>query len=124
MAVTNLPHTYGSNGQVLTTNVTGSTTWTNSNYNFVANNGKSLMTIPHGEDKVILEDRATLEIKGSVKINGVDLEDRLKTIEKVLLIPERDVILEQKHPKLKKLYDEYINELEKYRTWERIKGDD
>jgi hypothetical protein len=39
-----------------------------------------------------------------------------------LAIPERDVILEKKHPKLKKLYDEYINELSKYRMWESIKG--
>ena len=67
---------------------------------------------------------ATMEVKGNVVINGIDLEERLKTIEKVLLIPERDVILEQKHPKLKKLYDEYINALGKYRTFEAIKGDD
>ena len=40
------------------------------------------------------------------------------------MIPERDVKLEAKHPKLKKLYDAYIKELEKYRTWERLKGDD
>ena len=66
---------------------------------------------------------ASLEVKGNVVINGVDLEERLKTIEKVLLIPERDVILEQKHPKLKKLYDEYISALGKYRTFEAIKGD-
>jgi hypothetical protein len=56
-------------------------------------------------------------------INGRDLEERLDTIEKVLQIPERDVILEQRHPKLKKLYDEYITALGKYRTFERIKGD-
>jgi hypothetical protein len=41
-----------------------------------------------------------------------------------LTIPERDVILEKKHPKLKKLYDEYIHALAKYRTFEAIKGDD
>jgi hypothetical protein len=57
-------------------------------------------------------------------INDVDLEERLKTIEKVLQIPERDVKLETKHPKLKKLYDEYIHALSKYRTFESIKGDD
>lgn len=67
---------------------------------------------------------ATLEVKGNMVINGVDLEERLKTIERVLTIPERDVILEKKHPKLKKLYDEYISALGKYRTFEAIKGDD
>jgi len=65
-----------------------------------------------------------LEVKGRMVINGRDLEERLDTIEKVLQIPERDVILERKHPKLKKLYDEYITALGKYRTFEAIKGDD
>jgi hypothetical protein len=65
-----------------------------------------------------------LEVKGKMIINGKDLEERLNTIEKVLQIPERDVILEKKHPKLKKLYDQYIHELEKYRTWNRIKGEE
>jgi hypothetical protein len=67
---------------------------------------------------------AELEVKGRMVINGRDLEERLDTIEKVLQIPERDVKLEKKHPKLKKLYDEYIHALGKYRTFEAIKGDD
>jgi hypothetical protein len=67
---------------------------------------------------------ATIEVKGNMVINGRDLEERLDTIEKVLQIPERDVKLEKKHPKLKKLYDEYINALGKYRTFEAIKGED
>lgn len=82
------------------------------------------MTIPADGQKVILEKEATLEVKGNVVINGIDLEERLKTIEKLLTIPERDVILEKKHPKLKKLYDEYIAALGKYRTFEAIKGDE
>jgi hypothetical protein len=65
-----------------------------------------------------------LEVKGRMVINGIDLEERLKTIEKVLQIPERDVKLEKKHPKLKKLYDDYINALGKYRTFEAIKGEE
>ena len=66
----------------------------------------------------------TVDVKGNLVINGRDLEERLTTIEKVLQIPERDVILEKKHPKLKKLYDDYINALGKYRTFEAIKGED
>ena len=65
-----------------------------------------------------------LEVKGRMILNGQDLEERLEIIEKVLQIPERDVILEKKHPKLKKLYDDYINALGKYRTFEAIKGED
>ena len=104
-------------GQVYTTNTTGpyltstgnGTAWTNSNIEVMRIN----QTNP-----------ATIEVKGNMVINGRDLEERLDTIEKVLQIPERDVKLEAKHPKLKKLYDEYINALGKYRTFEAIKGDE
>ena len=69
-------------------------------------------------------DPASLEVKGKVVINGLDLEERLKTIEKVLMIPERDATMEAKYPSLKKKYDEYINTLSKYRMWETIKGNE
>jgi hypothetical protein len=103
-------------GQVYTTNTTAGqylingsngTSWSNTNDNVM----------------IVKQDPATLEVKGNMVINGRDLEERLNTIEKVLQIPERDVILEKKHPKLKKLYDEYIKELSKYRMWNAIKGD-
>ncbi len=73
---------------------------------------------------VAKNDPPELEVKGRMVLNGVDLEERLTTIEKVLQIPERDVKLEKKHPKLKKMYDDYIKALAKYRTWDAIKGDD
>jgi hypothetical protein len=72
----------------------------------------------------VMENPASLQVTGKVVINGLDLEERLKTIEKVLMIPERDVTMEAKYPSLKKKFDEYINALEKYRTFERIKGTD
>jgi len=116
----------GSSGQIYTTTGTGSTfNWaTPSQTQFNGGNGKPVMSMPHGKDEVILEKDATLNVKGKVIINDVDLEERLNTIEKVLQIPERDVRLEKKHPKLKKLYDEYISALGKYRTFEAIKGED
>lgn len=95
-------------GQFLT-NATNGTSWTNSNSEVMRIN----QTNP-----------PELEVKGRMVINGRDLEERLKTIEQVLTIPERDVILEKKHPKLKKLYDEYIHALAKYRTFEAIKGEE
>lgn len=97
----------GTAGQIYTTVGTNGVTWANPNDNVM----------------VIKQSPPTLEVKGNMVINGVDLEERLTTIEKVLQIPERDVILEKKHPKLKKLYDEYINALGKYRTFEAIKGE-
>lgn len=97
-------------------------TWTTSNTNFTSSNGTAVMTMPFGEDKIVLEEKAALEVKGRVIINGMDLDERLKTIEKVLCIPQRDVTMETKHPKLKQLYEQYMHELEKYKTWDRLEG--
>ena len=106
-------------GQVYTTNTTGS---------FLTSAGTSTSWSNPASEVMIMKinqtNPPTIDVKGKMVINGVDLEERLNTIEKVLCIPERDVILEKKHPKLKKLYDDYINALGKYRTFEAIKGDD
>jgi hypothetical protein len=113
-------------GQVYTT-----TTGTGTSGQFLTSSGSNGMswttgttTTPYDALLVANQNPASLEVKGRMVINGKDLEERLDTIEKVLQIPERDVILEKKHPKLKKLYDEYINALGKYRTFEAIKGDE
>ena len=107
--------TTGSSGQYL---VAGAGTSTNT----IWTTGTS--TVPNEAMRINQTNPPTIEVKGNMVINGRDLEERLETIEKVLQIPERDVILERKHPKLKKLYDEYINALGKYRTFEAIKGDE
>ena len=118
----NLPYNYTA-GQTLTSNgVTAA--WAQPNNNFVSNNGKAVMTIPADKQEVVLEKDATLNVKGTVVINGVDLEERLNTIETVLQIPTRDVTIEAKYPKLAKLYKQYMHELEKYKTFERLKGPD
>ena len=74
-----------------------------------------------GEHVKINNNPASLEVKGNLVINGRDLEERLETIERVLMIPERDPELEKEFPKLKKAYDAYMRELEKYRTWKKLK---
>ena len=74
-----------------------------------------------GEHVKINNNPASLEVKGNLVINGRDLEERLQTIERVLMIPERDIELEKEFPKLKKAYDAYMRELEKYRTWKKLK---
>jgi hypothetical protein len=99
--------TNGTSGQFLTSGSNG-TSWATTTDNVM----------------IVKQDPASLEVKGQMILNGQDLEERLDTIEKVLRIPERDVKLEKKHPKLKKLYDEYIAALGKYRTFEAIKGED
>jgi hypothetical protein len=107
---------------------TGTTTVSNGAYltstgtNTIWTTGTS--SVPNEAIRINQTTPPTIDVKGNMVINGRDLEERLDTIEKVLQIPERDVILEKKHPKLKKLYDEYINALGKYRTFEAIKGDE
>lgn len=124
-ALNNNSYTVGATvGGVISTSALNGTSWTNVPNNFVSNNGQPIMTVPHGEQTVVLEKSATLDVKGTVVINGIDLEERLKTIERVLAIPERDATMEAKYPSLKKKFDEYINTLEKYRTFERVKGND
>jgi hypothetical protein len=98
----------GSSGQIFTTTGTNGVNWANPNDNVM----------------IVKQTPPELEVKGKMVINGIDLEERLKNIEKVLMIPERDVKLEKKHPKLKKLYDEYITALGKYRTFDAIKGEE
>jgi hypothetical protein len=105
-------------GQVYATNTTAGQFLTS------GSNGTSWINSNSEVMKINQTNPPQLEVKGLVVINGRDLEERLNTIEKVLQIPERDVILEKKHPKLKKLYDDYINALGKYRTFESIKGDE
>jgi len=102
----------GGAGQIYTTTGTGTANW------ITPNNYDQVLTVNTAKS------HPTLEVKGNLVINGVDLEERLKTMEKLLQIPERDVKLEKKHPKLKKLYDEYIAALGKYRTFDAIKGED
>ena len=104
----------GTSGQIYTTTGINGASWTT-----------GTTTTPYDAVmKINQTNPPELEVKGRMVINGRDLEERLSTIEKVLQIPERDVKLEKKHPKLKKLYDDYINALGKYRTFEAIKGDD
>jgi hypothetical protein len=118
---TTLPNNYSTvfNGAT----ITNATTYTAPTAYFNSSNNKPIMSIPNGEDKVVLEKDATLDVKGIVRINGVNLEERLRTIERVLAIPERDAAMEAKYPSLKKKFDEYINTLEKYRTFDRLKGE-
>lgn len=91
--------------------------------NFHNGQGKPIMSIPHGEEKVIVEEQAELEVKGRIKLNGECLNERLERIETVLNIPTRDITMEHKYPKLKELWAEYNRELAKYKTWDALKDE-
>lgn len=74
----------------------------------------------NSSDLIFTTSQSDLEVNGSLIINGRNLEERLKTIETLLGIPERNLELEHKHPKLKQLYEEYMKELAKYKMWEQL----
>jgi len=114
---TYITNTIGLPNQVLTTGTNGLSWGT------VGSNGSYSIQQPYDSVMKINGNPASLEVSGKVVINGLDLEERLKTIEKVLMIPERDAKMEAKYPSLKKKYDEYIKQLEKYRMWDSIKGE-
>lgn len=70
-----------------------------------------------------------------------DVEERIRIIERVLNIPERDYEMEQRHPELKEMFNkhmrevervinqlpdssEYEQEVEKHRMWDVLTGPD
>jgi hypothetical protein len=119
MSNTYITNTTGLPNQVLTAGTNGMN-W--SSIGAVGSNGSYSIRQPYEAVMTFRENPASLQVTGKVVINGLDLEERLKTIEKVLMIPERDATMEAKYPSLKKKYDEYISALEKYKTFERVKG--
>lgn len=56
-------------------------------------------------------------------INIHELSERLKLVEKIIGIPERNLKLEKQYPSLKVKFDDYIKILEKCYTLEMIKGE-
>jgi hypothetical protein len=104
-----MSNTFNSANQILKIN-NGSAGWVSNS------NGYAI-----SPNVTVNNDPSSLEVKGKIIHNGRDLEERLQTIEQVLQIPERDIELEKKYPKLKKLFEEYIKELSKRRMWEELK---
>jgi hypothetical protein len=74
--------------------------------------GSEIITVPPGEGVV--------KVNGDIVLNGDSLNERLTRIETMLNIPTRDVKIEEQFPRLRKIYEEYMQELEKYKTWARL----
>jgi len=111
----------GSSGGGVLSGSNGTWGTTTAQTQFNGGSGSAVMTIPYGENTVRIEDNATLEVNGRVKINGEWLDERLERIEKLLHIPTRDVTMESKYKKLKDLWEQYTTALEQYKTWETLK---
>ena len=75
--------------------------------------GKKVWELPHGDP--------ILNVTGRIKINDEFLDERLARIEDLLHIPQRNVMIENEHVKLKKLWQEYNDTLAAIKTWNLIK---
>lgn len=51
-----------------------------------------------------------------------DIFKEIDEIRDILLLIKKDIDMESKYPRLKELRDQYNLELEKYKTFEKIKG--
>lgn len=60
---------------------------------------------------------------GSLEVNGRDVMQELDEVRDMLLLLKRDVDMEAKYPRLKELKEEYERALEKYKTFEVVKGE-
>lgn len=56
-----------------------------------------------------------------IMLRGQSLNERLETIEIMLNIPTRDVIMEKKYPKLAQIHKDYMEALATLRTWDTLK---
>lgn len=77
------------------------------------------------DDDLEIVDRYDFEeinIKNDIILNDESLAVRLARIEAALHIPTRNIKLEDTYPKLKKLWEQYNEELEKLTNWENIKN--
>ena len=63
---------------------------------------------------------SALNVSKDIILRDESLTERLERIETVLNIPIRDIKMENKYPRLKQLFEEYMQELAKLKTWERL----
>ena len=62
-----------------------------------------------------------IRVEDDIEVNGRRLLKEIDELRERLLLLERDAKLEEKYPRLREKRDEYQQELEKYRTFERLK---
>ncbi len=91
--------------------------------NLIVNkNDVTLATIANVDDCHTLYSSVGIDIRGSVTEHRWDNEilKSLDAIEKHVAVLYRNRELEDRHPRLKEMADEYYRELEKLKTWERV----
>ena len=95
----------------------------------MSNNNYTFQSINTNANAVFDTNKRALKVNGDLEVDGkiyltgnVELEERLNTIEKMLCIPTRNIVMEEKYPELRRLYEAYMLELDKYTVWETLKS--
>ena len=83
----------------------------------------SITTTSIGDSKVTIDggEHGSMRVDVPLLVNGRDVMKELDELRDAVLLLKRDVNMEAKYPKLKKLKDEYEKALEMYKTFETIK---
>ena len=76
--------------------------------------GDSKVTIDGGEN-------GSMRVDVPLLVNGRDVMKEIDEMRDAMLLLKRDVDMEAKYPKLKKIKDEYEAALSKYKTFEALK---
>lgn len=85
--------------------------------------GSTISTTSLADSKITINggENGSMRVDVPLIVNGRDVMKELDEMRDVLLLLKRDVDMEAKYPKLKKLKDEYERALEMYQTFETIK---
>ena len=102
-------YTYGSGIGHLPSNIASGTISTTTRL------GDSKVTIDGGEN-------GSMRVDVPLLVDGRDVMKELDEMRDALLLLKRDVDMEAKYPRLKELKDEYKGALEKYTTFDTLKG--
>jgi hypothetical protein len=68
------------------------------------------------------ENSTEVYIEGPLNVQGRNVLEELDEMRDILLLLRRDVDMEKKYPRLKELKEEYERTLEKYKTFESLRG--
>ena len=90
-------------------------------YNNITSGSISTTSIADAKIRIDGGENGKMQVDVPLIVNGRDVMKELDEMRDAMLLLKRDVDMEAKYPRLKKLKDEYERALEKYKTFETIK---
>jgi hypothetical protein len=92
-------------------------------HNYGVNNTISVGAVNITSDSLITMNGKTrkVQVTAGLEVNGRDVLKELDEMRDALLLLKREIDMEARYPRLKEIKDMYDQELEKYKTFERLK---